>query len=612
MSSGPSRAERSAAERAAAAELTLQPIGVVRSPFKVHEGTPRQPGVGTIADGEIVLRQGLQNALKDLAKFSHVWVLFWFNYSRGWNEQVTPPRDVKKRGLFATRSPHRPNPIGMSVVQLLGVRGTRLTIRGHDLLDGTPVLDLKPYVPYVDSIPHASSGWLAELPPEPRPDHRSWRKAAKSTRARRSARSDVAGGVLFALAALAPAAVTPGCSRDSATNRGGGSTPSQAASGSGATGVSASPDVLDGPIERPSRGDPSAAAPFLQQAAALEAALRVDDALRAYDEALARDPASLPALLGRGFLLLGKGEEEGGAALLCFRRAAAVASDAHDSPEAVVARCGEGVARAAVGDSARAEPLLRRSRTELPANAALRRALVAAALADVCATSGRSDEALTLYGEADLLLATDGPPVRRAGVLVRAADLLAQLGRASEAEAKLDLALGIDPQNLRAHYLLSQLLEKRGATEEAKRKARLHELFRQLRDHVSPRFMDDVARRVDLWREIAATAPEYRRAGYELTRELLAGAKWDDALTEIATLEKRDGTTPELHYLTARARAGKGDLAGARAAADAMRRADPRVPPAVLRAVLDDWRRGNPSIDAATFEKTAREWLGGG
>lgn len=164
--------------------FTARPIGVVHSPFKVHEGTPRQPGVEPIAEGEIVLRPGLQNLLKDLAGFSHLWVLFWCNYSRGWNEMVVPPRDVKKRGLLATRSPHRPNPIGLSVVRLLGVKGCRIAIRGLDMLDGTPVLDLKPYVPYCDALPDASEGWLAELPPEPRPDHRRWKKPGEAHSAR--------------------------------------------------------------------------------------------------------------------------------------------------------------------------------------------------------------------------------------------------------------------------------------------------------------------------------------------------------------------------------------------------------------------------------------------
>ncbi|MBM4013976.1 MAG: tRNA (N6-threonylcarbamoyladenosine(37)-N6)-methyltransferase TrmO [Planctomycetes bacterium] len=172
-------------ERPAAAAITLRPIGVVRSPFKVHLETPRQPGVAPVAEGTIELRRGLQNTLKDLAGFSHIWVLFWCNYSRGWNQQVVPPRDTRKRGLFATRSPHRPNPLGLSVVELLSVRGTRLTIRGLDMLDGTPVLDLKPYLRYTDAHPDASDGWLAELPPEPRPDHRDWRVLDAARRAQR-------------------------------------------------------------------------------------------------------------------------------------------------------------------------------------------------------------------------------------------------------------------------------------------------------------------------------------------------------------------------------------------------------------------------------------------
>jgi hypothetical protein len=383
--------------------------------------------------------------------------------------------------------------------------------------------------------------------------------------------------------------------------------------GAGSTSGDFEPDtspsgVLDGPVERPRAGDARAAAALVQQAEALERAARFDDARRAYDEAVARDPAHLPALIGGGFLLLSRGEEEAGQALLRFRRARAI------EPGSAEAICGEGVARALHADWGRAEPLLRRAREELPREAARRRALATAALADLCAAGDRTGEALSLYGEADALLATARgvPAVERASVLVRAADLLARLDRASEAEAKLGLALAQDPEHVRGHYLLSRLLARRGADDEARREARIHELFRALRDHVTPRFMKDVERRVALWREIAAIYPEHRRAGHELVRELLDGMRWDDALAEIDALARRDGATAETHYLAARAHAGRGDLAAARAAADLMRRADPAVPPAVLRAVLEDWKRGDPRIDPATYERTMREWLGGG
>lgn len=158
--------------------LTARPIAVVRSPFKVHAGTPRQPGTGDVRDAEIVLRPGLQNALKDLRGMSHVWVLFWFNFSRGWNAQVVPPRDRVKRGVFATRAPHRPNPLGLSVVRLLRVEGLVLRVRGVDMLDGTPVLDLKPYVPYADRVDDARAGWIDDLGPDAGPDHRDTRAAS--------------------------------------------------------------------------------------------------------------------------------------------------------------------------------------------------------------------------------------------------------------------------------------------------------------------------------------------------------------------------------------------------------------------------------------------------
>lgn len=159
-------------------ELPVRPVGVMRSPFRIHVGTPRQPRVGESRPGAIVVRQGLQNLLKDLGGFSHIWVVFWANYARGWNDLVVPPRDVEKRGLFATRAPHRPNPIGISVLELRRIDRRVLHVGAHDVLDGTPILDLKPYLPYSDSIPDAETGWVGALEPGDRPDHRDWQAAA--------------------------------------------------------------------------------------------------------------------------------------------------------------------------------------------------------------------------------------------------------------------------------------------------------------------------------------------------------------------------------------------------------------------------------------------------
>lgn len=153
------------------AAYALRPIGVVRSPWRLRPEAPRQGAVDPAAQACIVLRPGLQNTLKDLAGFDRVWILAWFHWSRGWNQQVVPPRDRVKRGVFATRSPDRPNPVGLTCAAIVRVHGCRVWVRGHDLLDGTPVLDLKPYIPAYDAFPDAASGWLAGLS-APGPDHR--------------------------------------------------------------------------------------------------------------------------------------------------------------------------------------------------------------------------------------------------------------------------------------------------------------------------------------------------------------------------------------------------------------------------------------------------------
>ncbi len=176
---------------APAAGLVVQPIGVLRTSQRMHHDAPRQSGLGRGSDGVLELRQGLQNGLQDLAGFSHVWLLFWCHLARGSRLQVMPPRDVRKRGVFATRAPQRPNPIGLSCVRLVRIEKRKLFVADHDLLDGTPVLDVKPYLPYCDSVPAAHIGYVAHLDPAAG-DHRRWweEKDVPPPRARTARRAD--------------------------------------------------------------------------------------------------------------------------------------------------------------------------------------------------------------------------------------------------------------------------------------------------------------------------------------------------------------------------------------------------------------------------------------
>jgi len=144
-------------------QVCLNPIGIVHSPFKERYAAPRQPALGDNITATIELNDGenLEQAVKDLESFSHIWVIYWMHLNRGWNPTVIPPRGPKeRRGVLATRAPHRPNSIGLSAVKLNGIKGRFLEITTLDMLDGTPVLDIKPYIPYADSIPKASHGWL--------------------------------------------------------------------------------------------------------------------------------------------------------------------------------------------------------------------------------------------------------------------------------------------------------------------------------------------------------------------------------------------------------------------------------------------------------------------
>jgi tRNA (adenine37-N6)-methyltransferase len=153
--------------------LTLEPIGFVRSSLATKVQAARQPRAAAGAPARIELLPGrnFEHALEDLAHWELIWVIFWFHLNPGWRPKVLPPRSTTgRKGVFATRSPHRPNPIGMSVVRLERVEGLILHIRDTDMLNGTPVLDLKPYVAYTDAHPDAGTGWLEDAAP---PDNTS-------------------------------------------------------------------------------------------------------------------------------------------------------------------------------------------------------------------------------------------------------------------------------------------------------------------------------------------------------------------------------------------------------------------------------------------------------
>ncbi|MBN2432410.1 MAG: tRNA (N6-threonylcarbamoyladenosine(37)-N6)-methyltransferase TrmO [Acidobacteria bacterium] len=144
-------------------KIEYEPIGVVRSPFSKRAGMPIQPSRGKGVQATIELRPKLVAGLADLEGFSHIVLLYHFHHSSGYDLRVIPFLDTEKRGVFATRAPRRPNPIGLSVVRLLRIEGSILYIEDVDLLDGTPVLDIKPYVPDFDEPVDVRIGWLAAV-----------------------------------------------------------------------------------------------------------------------------------------------------------------------------------------------------------------------------------------------------------------------------------------------------------------------------------------------------------------------------------------------------------------------------------------------------------------
>lgn len=141
--------------------FTFRPIGYVRSPYQNTQEIPKGLGATHEAEGVLEIVPELEIGLADIEGFSHLFVIWVFDRSQGFDLLGTPPSDNRAHGVFATRSPRRPNPIGLSVVELLRREGAKLHVRGVDMLDGTPILDIKPYLSSVP-LENLRRGWLAE------------------------------------------------------------------------------------------------------------------------------------------------------------------------------------------------------------------------------------------------------------------------------------------------------------------------------------------------------------------------------------------------------------------------------------------------------------------
>ena len=142
-------------------KIEFTPIGVIHSPFTEPAGMPIQPSGAKGIAGTIDIFEPYAQGLKDLDGFSHLMLIYFFHRSSGFSLEAVPYLDTVPRGVFATRAPRRPNPVGISIVRLNRVEGRVLHIENVDILDGTPLLDIKPYVPDFDAQTEVRTGWLA-------------------------------------------------------------------------------------------------------------------------------------------------------------------------------------------------------------------------------------------------------------------------------------------------------------------------------------------------------------------------------------------------------------------------------------------------------------------
>ncbi len=186
------RARRSG--RGSDAPLWLHPIGVIHTPFQHARGTPIQPPLAAGAEGWIHLRPRYVRGLQDLAGFERLWLLYWCDRAAPARLRVTPYLDRRPHGVFATRAPSRPNAIGLSAVRLLAVEGARLRVADVDMLDGTPLLDIKPYLPDFDAFLGCRTGWYRRPRAAVEADGRFERAGLRREPGKPAPRRPVAGG----------------------------------------------------------------------------------------------------------------------------------------------------------------------------------------------------------------------------------------------------------------------------------------------------------------------------------------------------------------------------------------------------------------------------------
>ena len=143
-----------------AMQIKVRVIGTIQTPYREVCGTPIQTVYGQGVEGQVIVDEAYAAALDDIDGFERVWLIYWMDRVGPFKPKVVPYRDTVEHGLFATRSPSRPNPVGMSVVRLLKRDGCRLDVADVDMMDGTPLIDIKPYVPAFDACPVSRAGWF--------------------------------------------------------------------------------------------------------------------------------------------------------------------------------------------------------------------------------------------------------------------------------------------------------------------------------------------------------------------------------------------------------------------------------------------------------------------